>query len=204
MALTVSFAGIDWLMSLDPAWTSSIWGLIVATGALLTAFAFTTLVVTLRANRPPFDEVSSPALFNSLGSFMLAFLMLWAYMSISQVVLFYAGNLPDETIWYLRRTAGGWTLTALAVAVLGFIIPFSLLIMRPLKRNPRILAAVCASYCYRRLPATGTGSWNRLSTTTRSPRSSRSCSGPVIGGLWLGVSSWQFGKAAQYRRWSRS
>ena len=197
MALTVSFAGIDWLMSLDPAWTSSIWGLIVATGALLTAFAFTTLVVTLRANRPPFDEVSSPALFNSLGSFMLAFLMLWAYMSISQVVLFYAGNLPDETIWYLRRTAGGWTLMALAVAVLGFIIPFSLLIMRPLKRNPRILAAVCAIillsqalHWYWIVEPTFNDNYFIAAIVTV-------VLAALIGGLWLGVFFWQFGKAPQ-------
>ncbi len=123
MALTVTFAGIDWLMSLDPAWTSSIWGLIVATGALLTGFAFAVLVVALRANRPPFDEVTSPALFNSLGSLMLAFLMLWAYMAISQVILFYAGNLPEETIWYVRRTTGGWVFTALGDRAAGLLRP---------------------------------------------------------------------------------
>ena len=81
--------------------------------------------------------MTSPALFNSLGSLLLAFLMLWAYMSISQVILFYAGNLPEETVWYVRRTAGGWILTALAIAVFGFVVPFSFLIVRGAKRNPR-------------------------------------------------------------------
>ena len=74
---------------------------------LLSGFAFATLVVVLRRNRPTIADVTSPALFNSLGSLLLAFLMLWAYMSISQVILYYAGNLPEETVWYVRRTSGG-------------------------------------------------------------------------------------------------
>ncbi|MGE5602545.1 MAG: hypothetical protein ACM30E_05815 [Nitrososphaerales archaeon] len=197
VSLSVSFAGIDWLMSLDPAWTSSIWGLIVATGALLSGFAFATLIVTLRANRPPFAEVTSPALFNSLGSLMLAFLMLWAYMSISQVILFYAGNLPEETIWYVRRTAGGWTLAALAVAVLGFIIPFSFLIIRGAKRNPRILAAVCVV-----ILASQFLHWYWVVQPTFNSNTFIAAImtvvlGAIIGGLWLVVFAWQFGKAPE-------
>jgi hypothetical protein len=197
MALSVSFAGLDWLMTIDPAWTSSIWGLIVVTGALLSSFAFATLVVTLRANRPPFAEVTSPALFNSLGSLMLAFLMLWAYMSISQVILFYAGNLAHETVWYARRTAGGWTLAALAVAFLGFIIPFCFLIIRPAKRNPRILAAVCvvilaAQFLHWYWLVEPTFNDNYLLAAIAT-----GVLGIIIGGLWLVVFAWQFGKAPE-------
>jgi hypothetical protein len=197
MALSVSFAGIDWLMSLDPAWVSSIWGLIVATGALLSGFAFATLVVTLRANRPPFNEVTSPALFNSLGSLLLAFLMLWAYMSISQVILFYAGNLAHETVWYARRTAGGWVLSALAVAVFGFIIPFCFLIIRGAKRNPRILGAVCVV-----ILASQFLHWYWIVEPTFNDNTviaaiTTIVAGIIIGGLWLLVFAWQFGKAPE-------
>ncbi len=137
MALTVSFAGIDWLMSLDPAWFSSIWGLIVATGALLTGFAFATLVVVAAAEiGRPSPSVTSPALFNSLGSLLLAFLMLWAYMSISQVILFYAGNLPEETVWYVRRTAGGWIADGACGRRVRVHRPVRFLVIRGAKRNP--------------------------------------------------------------------
>lgn len=197
MTLTVTFAGIDWLMSLDPAWTSSIWGLIVATGALLTGLAFAILVVVLRSNRPHFAEVTSPALFNSLGSLLLAFLMLWTYMSISQVILFYAGNLPEETIWYVRRTAGGWVLTALAIAVLGFIVPFSVLILRPAKRNPRILAAVCALLLVMQFV-----NWYWLVQPTFNDNTLiagavTAVLGIVIGAVWLLVFAWQYRKAPE-------
>lgn len=197
MTLTVTFAGIDWLMSLDPAWTSSIWGLIVVTGALVAGFAFAVLVVALRANRPPFAEFTSPALFNSFGSLLLAFLMLWGYMSISQVILFYAGNLPEETIWYVQRTAGGWVLTALAIALLGFVIPFSLLILRPAKRNPRLLAAVCALLLVMKFI-----NWYWLVQPTFDDNTLiagalTAVLGVVIGAVWLLVFRWQYGKAPE-------
>lgn len=145
MALTVTFAGIDWIMSLDPGWSSSIWGLIIATGGILTGFAFAILVVVLRTERGgAYEGVASPALFNTLGSLLLAFLMLWAYMSISQVLLYYAGNLPEEITWYLRRTAGGWNIAVILIVFLHFVIPFSMLIFRNFKRSRRLLAAACA------------------------------------------------------------
>ncbi len=197
MALTVSFAGIDWLMSLDPAWFSSIWGLIVTMGALLSGFAFATLVVIVRRDRAPFADFTSPALFNSLGSLLLAFLMLWAYMSISQVILFYAGNLPEETIWYVRRTNGGWLLTALAIVIFGFAIPFGVLVIRGFKRNPRILAAVCAL-----LLATQFLHWYWIVQPTFDDNTvlaaiMTAVAGFIIGGLWLVAFTWQFGKAPE-------
>lgn len=197
MTLTVTFAGIDWLMSLDPAWTSSIWGLIVATGAILSGFAFAVLVVALRHDRPPFADVTSPALFNSFGSLMLAFLMLWAYMSISQVILFYAGNLPEETIWYVHRTEGGWIFTALALVVLGFAAPFSVLILRPAKRNPRLLAAVCVLLLVMQFV-----NWYWLIQPTFDDNTLiaavlTAVLSVVIGALWLFVFRWQYGKAPE-------
>ena len=197
MALSISFASIDWLMSTDPSWTSTIWGLIVATGALLSGFAFATLVVTLRSNRPPFSEVASPALFNSLGSFLLAFLMLWAYMSVSQMILFYAGNLPEETVWYVRRTAGGWVLSVIAITVFNFIIPFTLLILRPVKRRPHTLAAVCGLLLaaqflnlYWLIEPTFEDNTFIVGIIT-------AILGVAIGALWLVVFVWQFGRAPQ-------
>jgi hypothetical protein len=195
LALTITFAAIDWLMSLDPAWTSSIWGLIIATGALLTGFAFATLVVALRANRAPFDEVASPALFNSLGSLLLAFLMLWAYMSISQVILFYAGNLPEETVWYARRTAGGWTLAALAIALLGFAVPFGILIIRGAKRSARILAGVCGLILATQFLNLYWLVQPTFDDNTVTAAIATAVLAAIIGAAWLAVFAWQFRKA---------
>jgi hypothetical protein len=142
LGLTVSFAAIDWLMSLEPDWYSTVYGGMVALGALLSAFAFTILVVAALAKRPPLAGLASPSLFNDLGNLLLAFLMLWTYLAYSQFLLIWAGNLHEETPWYLRRLEGGWLWVALALALLGFALPFLLLVFRPLKRSPRLLAGV--------------------------------------------------------------
>ncbi len=144
ITLTVTFAAFDWLMSLSPNWASSIWGAVVATDALLTGFAFATLLATLWAEREPFAELTSPYFFNTLGSLMLAFLMLWAYMSVSQLILIYAGNLPDEQVWYAQRIQGGWVVTSWFVALFHFIVPFGFLVIRSAKRNRHVLGAICA------------------------------------------------------------
>lgn len=144
LGLTVSFAAIDWLMSLEPRWYSTAYPLMVATGALLSGLAFAVAVAILLARRPPLAAVVSPQVLNDLGSLLLAFLMLWTYIAYFQYLLVWTGNLAEEIPWYLRRLDGAWQALAFAVALGGFGLPFVLLVFRGLKRSARPLLAIAA------------------------------------------------------------
>lgn len=151
LGLTVSFAAIDWLMSLEPSWYSTAYPPMVATGALLSALAFTTAVAILLARRAPLAAVVSPQVLNDLGSLLLAFLMLWTYIAYFQYLLVWAGNLSEEIPWYLRRLDGAWQAVAFAVALGGFALPFVLLVFRGLKRSAGPLLAIAACLLVTRL-----------------------------------------------------
>src|SRR5207248_5182372 len=142
LGVTVTFANIDWLMSLDADWYSSMYAPMVAMGDLLLALAFGTCLVVILARSTDIRHVLTPRICNDLGSLLLAFVMLWAYLAYFQYLLIWAGNLSDEIPWYLRRTEGGWLPVAVAIAAIGFCVPFWLLLFRPLKRNPRTLVAI--------------------------------------------------------------
>ncbi len=137
--LTVSFASIDWAMSLEPHWYSTIYGLEMLTGHALAALAFLTLSSAFGARAMP---GGSWDLWQDLGNLLLAFLMLWAYMAFSQYLIIWAGNLPEEIAWYLRRLDGAWRLAPAILFVLHFLIPFMLLLQRSIKRRARSLAAI--------------------------------------------------------------
>jgi hypothetical protein len=139
--LTITFASVDWFMSVEPEWFSTIYGVIVAVGQLLAAFAFAVLITALLARRPPMADAVSPTVLNDLGGLLLAFTMLWAYVAFSQFLLIWAGNLPEEISWYLVRIANGWGWVALLLAVFQFFVPFALLLSKDVKQNPRALAA---------------------------------------------------------------
>jgi hypothetical protein len=136
LAFTVTFAAIDWLMSLEPHWYSTGFPAAIALGHVLAAFAFAVLVVVLVAPR------TSPRLLNDLGSLLLAFVMLWAYLEYFQYMLIWAGNLSEEIPYYLARIDGAWQWLALFVALAGFALPFALLVLRPTKRSRRALGSV--------------------------------------------------------------
>lgn len=140
--LTVSFAAIDWVMSLEPRWASSIYGVLFGAGQLLSAFAFTVAVVILLADRPPLAGVLSSNHLRDLGGLLLAFVMVWAYLAFSQFLLIWSGNLPEEVPWYLRRLRGGWQWVGAALVLFHFALPFLLLLSADLKRSRRPLLAV--------------------------------------------------------------
>ncbi len=139
---TVTFASIDWIMSLEPHWYSTIYPVLFATGQVLTGLAFAIAVLILLATQPPLDAVVSRRHLRDLGSLLLAFVMFWAYMSISQFLLIWIGNLPEEIPWYLRRVRGGWQVLAILLIVCHFALPFLLLLSRSIKENARRLALV--------------------------------------------------------------
>jgi hypothetical protein len=140
--LTVTLAAVDWTMSLEPSWYSTIYPVLFGVSQLLSAFAFTVALIMLLSDRPPFAQLLTIKLSRDLGSLLFAFLMLWAYMSISQLLLIWSGNLREEIPWYLRRSRDGWQWVAGALAVFHFALPFFLLLFRSVKQNPRIMIAV--------------------------------------------------------------
>jgi len=99
---TVTFAGIDWVMSLEPRWYSTIYGLLFMVGQALTAMAFSITMLVWLSDRKPLSHVVRPAQFQDLGSFLLTFVMLWAYLQFSQYLIIWGGNLSEEIPWYLR------------------------------------------------------------------------------------------------------
>jgi hypothetical protein len=142
--LTVTFAAIDWLMSLDPHWYSTIFGALWAVGQLLGALAFSISVLVVLSDQKPLSEVIRPDIYQDLGKLLLAFVMVWAYFSFSQFLIIWSGNLVEEIPWYLHRSHGGWQLLALALILFQFALPFVLLLSRQLKRTGPLLRVVAA------------------------------------------------------------
>ena len=141
LVLTITFATTDWVMSLDPHWYSTIFGLMFTAGFGLSALALTT--VTLSAIGPvgAFKGHLAPRHFHDFGKLLLAFTMLWAYLNFSQFLIIWSGNLPEEIPWYIERMRGGWGVVAIALIVGHFFLPFLLLLSRDLKKSkwlPRV------------------------------------------------------------------
>lgn len=141
-ALTISFATMDWGMSLEPHWFSTIYGVIFMGGQGLSTFAFVIPMAALLADRPPFSRIITPTQFHDLGKLMLAFVMLWAYFAFSQYLIIWSGNLPEEIPFYLARTRGGWEWVGIVLMVVHFVLPFLVLLSRDLKRHARAVSIV--------------------------------------------------------------
>ena len=141
-SLTMTFAAVDWAMSLEPHWFSTIYGILMIGGQVLSAFVFVIPVLTLVVDREPFTSLITAEQFHDLGKFMLAFVMLYAYFAFSQFLIIWSGNLPEETPWYLARLHGGWQYLAIGVVLFQFALPFMILLSRNLKRNARRLAVI--------------------------------------------------------------
>ena len=140
--LTVTFASIDWVMSLEITWFSTIYGMIFMVTEALAAMALVTAVITLLLRKQEFEGLVSPQVLNDWGNLLLTFTMLWAYLSFSQFLIIWAGNLQDEIPWYLSRAEGRWTWVALALIVFHFAVPFLLLLSRFVKRHAEVLGWV--------------------------------------------------------------
>src|SRR5688572_21007054 len=140
--LTSTFAAIDWVMSLDPAWYSTMFGMLFLVGQGLATMAFTICIIALLAQRRPLRDILSPGLLNDLGNLMFAFLMLWAYTNFSQFLIMWSGNIAEETPYYHFRNRGSWGGVALFLVIFHFFAPFLLLLWRRVKRDIRTLAMV--------------------------------------------------------------
>jgi hypothetical protein len=149
--ITMMFSSIDWLMSLEPMFRSTIFGPLFASSQLLSAFAFALIMLTRSLNRPAVNEVISPTVLNDLGNLLLTFLVLWAYMVFFQFMLVWIANLPWEVLYYLPRSRGGWLWVALALVAFNLIIPFFLLLVRDIKRDPTTLARIAGLILFMQL-----------------------------------------------------
>lgn len=140
--LTVTLASVDWVMSIEPHWFSTIYGMLFMIVQVLAALAFAVAILPLVAQVEPFSELITPQLLNDLGNFLLTFVMLWAYLAFSQFLIIWSGNLKDEIPWYTSRANGAWAAIAVILLILHFGVPFLLLLSRGVKRRLELLAAV--------------------------------------------------------------
>jgi hypothetical protein len=185
--LAATFASVDWVMSLEPDWFSSAFGMLFMVGQVLSAFSFVIGALLFLADREPLAAVARPSKMNDLGNLLLAFVMLWAYISFSQFLIIWAGNLPEEIIWYRHRLAGGWTWVAMFLVVFHFAVPFLLLLSRHVKRSPRLIGRLALTMLVIRFvdilwmvePSSGVKSipihWIDLAAPA------------AIGGFWVGL-----------------
>lgn len=149
--LTATFAAIDWGMSLEPHWFSTIYGLIIMAGWGLSALAFTITIAVYLGTREPMSHAYQPHHFHDWGKLLLALVMLYAYFSFSQFLITWAGNLPEETPFYLRRLRGGWQFVGLIIILFHFALPFVLLLSRMRKRRPYSLRRIALLMIFMRV-----------------------------------------------------
>ncbi len=151
--LTATFAAFDWMMSLEPEWFSSIYGVLFIAGQALLAIAFAIILTALLANYEPLSKWISGNIYNDLGNFLLAFIVFWVYIAFSQFLIIWSGNVPEEITWYIKRTQGGWQWIAVALILFHFALPFALLLGRWAKRNVRILTTIAVLVVFMQLVA---------------------------------------------------
>jgi hypothetical protein len=143
-AFTISFAVIDWVMSIDPHWYSTIFGFIFIVGECLSAMCMMVIIERILSRYEPTASLLKPKEVHDHGKLMLTFILLWAYFSFSQLLIIWAGNLPMEIRFFTRRLNSGWQVIALGLVIFHFAIPFLFLLSRPFKRNPRSLVRLAA------------------------------------------------------------
>ena len=142
MGLTITFMSVDWAMSLDPRWFSTIYGMLFMIGTALSALALCIVVITRIGGSGPLSVVANADTLHDLGKLMLAFIMVWAYFSYSQFLIIWSGNLPEEIPWYLRRYHGVWQAVGLFLVLFHFVVPFLILLSRGVKRRAKTVGMV--------------------------------------------------------------
>ncbi|HXM48904.1 MAG TPA: hypothetical protein VN956_13760 [Pyrinomonadaceae bacterium] len=194
LIITITFAAIDWVMSLDPAWSSTIFGLIFVASWSLSALAFGILVMSWLARCEPMNAVVRTSHFHDWGNLLMALVMLWMYFAFSQYLIIWSGNLPEETVWYVARKHGGWGVIALGIVILQFAFPFLTLLSRAAKKSPQRLGMLALLILIMRVVDVIwliEPSFNR----ERFHLSWMDLAAPVaIGGLWIATFAWQLQK----------
>ena len=140
--LCMNFASTDWVLSLEPEWYSTILVIIFVSSQFLSSLALMTVLLAALSQREPLASTLTTKHFHDLGNLLLAFVIFWAYVTFSQFLIIWSGNLPKEIGWYVHRRSGGWQWAALALATFQFFAPFALLLSRAAKRHKQRLAAI--------------------------------------------------------------
>lgn len=141
--VTMTFAAVDWLMSLQKDWYSTMFAVMICIGQMLSALVFVILLLSSAArSRQLGPVISTEDTLHKIGNLLLAFIMLWAYLQFGQLLIVWSGNLPHEISWYLDRVADGWRWICVFLFLCHFLIPFFLLLMRPIKKRAQILGSV--------------------------------------------------------------
>lgn len=196
--LTVTFAAVDWVMSLEPHWMSTMFGFLFVAAWSVSGLAFVIAMTAVLAKHTALGEITGKSHFHDLGKLLLALVMLWTYFAFSQYLIIWSGNLPEEIVYYLPRTAEAWGAIAVFVAILHFALPFLALLSRSTKRDPNKLVIIAVlilimrlidffwmvtpSFTKERFP---TGLWEIV----------LNLAAPLgLGGLWFAAYLWQLGK----------
>ena len=149
--LTMTLASVDWIMSLEPHWFSTIYGLIFIIGQGLLTWTFMTLVAVRLHEKKPLDGLITNQRLRDLGTLTLAFVLLWSYTSFSQLLIIWSANLPEEITWYMTRLHGGWRVLGVLLMLFHFAVPFLLLISSHIKAKVRALTAIASGLIVMRL-----------------------------------------------------
>ena len=192
LIFTVTFASIDWYMSLEPEWFSTIYGFIFVAAWSLSALAFVIAIMAWLSADEPMRRIVAPLHFHDLGKLLLALVMLWSYFAFSQYLIIWSGNLPEEITYYLSRIYGGWGAVIVAIGILHFAAPFLFLLSRGVKRSPRKLALIATLIIVMRMvdliwmlgPAFQHRKWIVMDVLALIG----------FGGLWLALFTWQLDK----------
>jgi hypothetical protein len=143
-ALTITFAGFDWFMSQDPDWYSTIFGVYIFSGGLVSILAFITLSTLILRRRGVLSDSLTGEHYHDLGKLTFAFVVFWGYIAFSQYFLIWYANIPEETTWFHHRYQGGWESVSLLMVFGYFVVPFVALISRGPKRSRAVMAVIAA------------------------------------------------------------
>ncbi len=193
-AVSIHFFSIDWLMSLQPAFHSTIFGPLVASGQVLSGHAAALVILCLLSGVKPIREIISPQVLRDLGNLLLMFVIVWAYMCWFQYMLIWIANLPVDVIWYTPRLRDGWQWLALTLIVFHAMVPFVLLLWRTVKQSIRALAAIAGLVLtmqlmfqdYQVLPAFHASGWREHWMDVVAP--------VALGGIWVATFLWRLEK----------
>jgi len=140
-ALTLTFAAVDWMMSMEPHWYSTMWGVYYFSGSVVAIFASMAVFVLWLQRDGMIRRIINTEHYHDIGKLLFGFVVFWTYIAFSQYMLIWYANIPEETLWYEHRSHGGWSTVGILIMVGHFFIPFFFLLPRAIKRNPTTLFA---------------------------------------------------------------
>lgn len=188
-SLTATFSAIDWSMSIEPHWYSSIFGFLFMSGQGMAGLAFAIGAAILLHQEQPWRESLSTPRLHDLGNLLLAFTLFWSYISLMQLLVIWSGNLPEEVPWYLHRSTSGWQYIAIALILFQFLVPFFLLLLRQVKQDRQQLLKVIFLLLLMRLVDLN---WLILPTFTSLTVHWVDVVVPVtLGALWIAAFTWR-------------